>query len=125
MIVGVGIDVVDVDRFVASLTRTPGLRERLFTPAEAELPPASLAARFAAKEAIAKSLGAPAGLAWHDAEVIKEEGGRPRFVLTGTVLASAQALGATDVHLSLSHDAGIASAIVVLEGPGSGGTIGG
>ena len=125
MIVGVGIDVVDVDRFVASLTRTPGLRERLFTPAEAELPPASLAARFAAKEAIAKSLGAPAGLAWHDAEVIKEEGGRPRFVLSGTVLASAQALGATDVHLSLSHDAGIASAIVVLEGPGSGGTIGG
>jgi holo-[acyl-carrier protein] synthase len=125
MIVGVGIDVVDVDRFVASLTRTPGLRERLFTPAEAELPPASLAARFAAKEAIAKSLGAPAGLAWHDAEVVKEEGGRPRFVLTGTVLASARALGATDVHLSLSHDAGIASAIVVLEGPGSGATIGG
>ena len=125
MIVGVGIDVVDVDRFVASLTRTPGLRERLFSPAEAELPPASLAARFAAKEAIAKSLGAPAGLAWHDAEVVKEEGGRPRFVLSGTVLASAQALGATDVHLSLSHDAGIASAIVVLEGPGSGATIGG
>jgi holo-[acyl-carrier protein] synthase len=125
MIVGVGIDVVDVDRFVASLTRTPGLRERLFTPAEAELPPASLAARFAAKEAIAKSLGAPAGLAWHDAEVVKEEGGRPRCVLTGTVLASARALGATDVHLSLSHDAGIASAIVVLEGPGSGATIGG
>ena len=125
MIVGVGIDVVDVDRFVASLTLTPGLRERLFTPAEAELPPASLAARFAAKEAIAKSLGAPAGLAWHDAEVVKEEGGRPRFVLTGTVLASARALGATDVHLSLSHDAGIASAIVVLEGPGSSGTIGG
>ena len=125
MIVGVGIDVVDVDRFIASLTRTPGLRERLFTPAEAQLPPASLAARFAAKEAIAKSLGAPAGLAWHDAEVVREESGRPRFVLTGTVLASAQALGATDVHLSLSHDAGIASAVVVLEGPGSGGGLGG
>ena len=65
------------------------------------------------------SLGAPAGLAWHDAEVVKEEGGRPRFLLTGTVLASANGLGAHDVHLSLSHDAGIASAIVVLEGPGS------
>ena len=49
--------------------RTPGLRERLFTPAEAARPPASLAARFAAKEALAKALGAPAGLAWHDAEV--------------------------------------------------------
>ena len=46
-------------------------------------------------------------------------------MLSGTVLASAQALGASDVHLSLSHDAGIASAIVVLEGPGSGATIGG
>ena len=119
MIVGVGIDVVDIARFNESITRTPGLRERLFTPAEAALPPASLAARFAAKEAIAKALGAPAGLAWHDAEVVKEEGGRPRFALTGTVLASAHGLGAHDVHLSLSHDAGIASAIVVLEGPGS------
>ena len=46
MIVGVGIDVVDVDRFVESLTRTLGLRDRLFTPAEAALPPASLAARW-------------------------------------------------------------------------------
>jgi holo-[acyl-carrier protein] synthase len=119
VIVGIGIDVVDVARFVESLTRTPGLRERLFTPAEATLPPASLAARFAAKEAIAKALGAPAGLAWHDAEVVKEPGGRPRFVLTGTVLASAQAMGALDVHLSLSHDAGIASAIVLLEGTGA------
>ena len=117
MIVGVGIDVVDVARFGESLARTPGLRERLFTPAEAALPPNSLAARFAAKEAIAKALGAPAGLAWHDAEVVKEEGGRPRFLLIGTVLASAEAMGARHVHLSLSHDAGIASAIVVLEGP--------
>ncbi len=118
-VIGVGIDVVDIDRFVQSLERTPSLRSRLFTDAEASRPPASLAARFAAKEAIAKALGAPAGLAWHDAEVVKEEGGRPRFLLTGTVLASAHGLGAHDVHLSLSHDAGIASAIVVLEGPGS------
>ena len=73
MIVGVGIDVVDIARFNESMVRTPGLRERLFTAAEAALPPASLAARFAAKEAIAKALGAPAGLAWHDAEVVKEE----------------------------------------------------
>ena len=119
MIVGVGIDVVDVARFVATLHRVPALRTKLFTPEEREMPETSLAARFAAKEAIAKALGAPAGLAWHDAEVVKEEGGRPRFVLTGTVLASAHGLGAHDVHLSLSHDAGIASAIVVLEGPGS------
>jgi holo-[acyl-carrier protein] synthase len=116
VIVGVGIDVCDLDRFAASLERTPGLRERLFTPAEATRPPASLAARFAAKEALAKALGAPKGLAWHDAEVVSEESGRPRFELRGTVLARADELGVTSVHLSLSHDAGIASAMVVLEG---------
>ncbi len=114
-VVGVGIDVVDVARFGESLERTPALRERLFTPAEATRPLASLAARFAAKEAIAKALGAPGGLAWHDAEIVSEETGRPRFVLRGTVAARAATLGAAHVHVSLSHDAGIASAVVVLE----------
>ena len=114
-VVGVGIDVVDVARFGESLERTPALRERLFTPAEATRPLASLAARFAAKEAVAKALGAPGGLAWHDAEIVSEETGRPRFVLRGTVAARAATLGAAHVHVSLSHDAGIASAVVVLE----------
>lgn len=114
-VVGVGIDVVDVARFGESLERTPALRERLFTPSEAARPLASLAARFAAKEAVAKALGAPGGLAWHDAEIISEETGRPRFELRGTVAARAEALGANHVHVSLSHDAGIASAVVVLE----------
>jgi holo-[acyl-carrier protein] synthase len=114
-VIGVGIDVVDIDRFVASLERTPGLRVKLFTPAEAARPPASLAARFAAKEAIAKALGAPAGLAWHDAEVTSAESGRPHFELRGTVAAAAAAQGVATVHLSLSHDAGIASAVVILE----------
>jgi holo-[acyl-carrier protein] synthase len=114
-IVGVGIDVVDIDRFMVSLERTAGLRERLFTPGEAGLPPASLAARFAAKEAMAKALGAPVGMHWHDAEVLKEESGRPVFTLRGTVLAQADALGVASVHLSLSHDAGMGSAVVVLE----------
>jgi len=114
-IVGVGIDVVDLSRFEDSLRRTPGLAERLFTPAEASRPPASLAARFAAKEALAKALGAPANLAWHDAEVVSEDSGRPLFALRGTVAARAAELGAAHVHLSLSHDAGLASAVVVLE----------
>ena len=116
MIVGVGVDVVDIARFDESLSRTPALRDRLFCPAEAGLPIASLAARFAAKEAIAKALGAPVGMAWHDAEIVSEETGRPRFELRGTVLAQADALGVRHVHVSLSHDAGIASAMVVLEG---------
>ncbi len=114
-VLGVGIDVVDISRFVTSLERTPGLRERLFTPTEAARQPASLAARFAAKEALAKSLGAPGNLDWHDAEVVSEESGRPVLDLRGTVAARAHELGAVHVHLSLSHDAGIASAVVVLE----------
>lgn len=114
-IVGVGIDVVDIERFGASLTRTPGLRDKLFTPAEASRPLASLAARFAAKEAVAKALHAPGGLAWHDAEVISESSGRPILEIRGTVLVRAEELGVSSVHLSLSHDAGIASAVVILE----------
>ncbi len=114
-VIGVGIDVVDVARFEESLARTPALRDRLFTTAEATRPPASLAARFAAKEALAKALGAPTGLAWHDAEIVSEDSGRPLFELRGTVAARAEALGAQHVHVSLSHDAGIASAVVVLE----------
>ncbi|WP_310964995.1 holo-ACP synthase [Nocardioides terrisoli] len=115
MIVGVGIDVVDLGRFEESLARTPRLRDKLFTEAEAALPMQSLAARFAAKEALAKALGAPAGLEWHDAEVVSLPDGRPTFALRGTVRARAESLSAAAVHLSLSHDAGIASAVVVLE----------
>ena len=68
------------------------------------------------KEALAKALGAPAGMAWHDAEVQTDGAGRPFFVITGTVENRARALGVGTVHLSLSHDAGIASAMVVCEG---------
>ena len=115
MIIGVGIDVVDIVRFGTSVSRTPRLAKRLFTEAEASLPPASLAARFAAKEALAKALGAPVGMEWHDAEVISEESGRPVLHLRGSVLRRANDLGVGSVHVSLSHDAGIASAVVVLE----------
>jgi holo-[acyl-carrier protein] synthase len=115
MIVGVGIDVVDVDRFEEALDRTPTLRERLFTEQERTRPLASLAARFAAKEALAKALGAPTGMHWHDAEIVSETTGNPRFDIRGSVLARAEVLGVKSVHVSLSHDAGIASAVVVLE----------
>jgi holo-[acyl-carrier protein] synthase len=114
-IVGVGIDVVDVARFGETLVRTPGLAPRLFTDSERKLPLASLAARFAAKEALAKALGAPAGLHWMDAEVRTDDGGRPWLEMRGTVAARATELGAGSVHVSLSHDAGIASAVVIVE----------
>lgn len=115
MIVGVGTDVVDVARFLATLERAPGLRQRLFTAEERDLPPASLAARFAAKEAIAKSLGAPVGMRWHDCTVTREVDAAPTVRATGTVAARMAALGVTRLHLSLSHDAGIASATCIAE----------
>ena len=117
MIVGVGIDVVDVERFGQSLTRTPRLLERLFTEGERDLPMMSLAARFAAKEALAKALGAPVGLRWTDATVVREGDGRPHLRVEGTVAARAAELGVTALHVSLSHDAGVASAVVVAESP--------
>lgn len=115
MIVGVGIDVVDVQRFMATLKRAPGLRERLFTPEERDLPDASLAARFAAKEAIAKAMGAPGGMSWQDATVHRIAGGPPQVELTGSVAAAAQHLGIRTWLLSISHDAGIASAMALAQ----------
>ncbi|MDQ6715897.1 MAG: holo-ACP synthase [Actinomycetota bacterium] len=116
MIIGVGIDVVDVARFEQALARTPALRDRLFTEQERHLRVVSLAARFAAKEALAKALGAPVGLSWTDATVVKDDDGRPHLKMTGSVAARAEVLGVGSVHLSLSHDAGIASAVVIAEG---------
>jgi holo-[acyl-carrier protein] synthase len=116
MIVGVGIDVVEIARFEQALIRTEGLAGRLFTDGERTLPPHSLAARFAAKEALAKALGAPRGLLWTDAEVVTDNDGRPSLLVYGTVAAAAERLGVTGWHLSLSHDAGIASAVVIAEG---------
>lgn len=113
--IGVGIDVVDVERFGRTLERSPRLRERLFTPEEASLPLNSLAARFAAKEALAKALGAPAGLRWTDVTVRRPNGCAPELVISGTVAAAAAQLGVRRLLLSLSHDAGIASAVVVAD----------
>jgi len=116
VIIGVGIDVVDVARFGQTLERTPRLLERLFTEGERSLGLNSLAARFAAKEALAKALGAPVGLCWTDANVLSGDDGRPSLSIWGTVQARATALGVHDLHVSLSHDAGIASAVVIAEG---------
>ncbi|MFC9626925.1 holo-ACP synthase [Streptomyces sp. NPDC056930] len=117
--VGVGIDVAAIGRFGQALEGNPGLADRLFTPAERSLPSgaprgtASLAARFAAKEALAKALGAPGGLRWHDTEVRTGPGGRPVLHVRGTVEAAAARHGITSWHLSLTHDADVASAVVI------------
>ncbi len=118
-VIGVGIDVVAVDRFAAALERTPGLAHRLFTGPEritltgAARSVASLAARFAVKEAVAKALGVPAGMDWHDCTVVSAASGRPALSVTGTVAAACAAAGIADWRISLSHDAGIAAAVVI------------
>jgi holo-[acyl-carrier protein] synthase len=115
MIAGVGIDIVQVARLTERLVRVPRLADRLFTPAEATLPPESLAGRFAAKEALAKALGAPGDLVWRDVEVVSDASGRPHLEVRGTVARRCGELGIVHLHLSLTHDAGLATAIVIAE----------
>lgn len=119
MIVGIGVDTVGIDRFERQLGRTPALRARLFTEAERELPVASLAARFAAKEAIVKALGGSDGVGWHDLEVRGGQGEPPLFAGSGRLAAVFEQRGVRHAHLSITHDAGLATAFVVLEGAAS------
>jgi holo-[acyl-carrier protein] synthase len=117
--VGIGVDVVDLARFESVLDRTPGMVDRLFTASEKtsaaghQLPLMSLAGRFAVKEAVAKALGAPSGMVFHDCQV--SNGGQPTVTMTGTVKAEADARGVTHWHVSISHDGPIAIAYVIAE----------
>jgi holo-[acyl-carrier protein] synthase len=125
VIVGLGMDVVAVERIRRILDGPPARAERFlarcFTPAERAFCDAvhdrgaRYAARFAAKEAASKALAAPAGIGWHDVEVVRGEGA-PSLALAGVAAARARALGVRAVHVALTHDAGIAAATVVLEG---------
>lgn len=118
-VVAVGIDLVSVPRFAAAMGRTPALVGRLLTSEERTTATgrprtaASLAARFAAKEAVAKALGAPRGLSWHDCEVRQGPDGRPVLAIRGTVAAAAARQGIARWELSLTHDAGLAAATVL------------
>ena len=115
MIVGIGVDICEVARLERAITRHPRLATRLFTPAERDRPVVSLAARFAAKEAVAKALGSPGGMNWQNCEVRTGERGEPLLHVTGTVAAAAERLGIDRWHLSLSHDGGMALAYVIAE----------
>jgi holo-[acyl-carrier protein] synthase len=115
VIVGIGVDVCSLARF-ASASERPGVLDRLLTPAEQAGRAETLAGRFAAKEALAKALGAPSGMVWTDCVVSADPAGQPSFALTGTVATRASELGVRHMHLSISHDAGVAVAMVVCEG---------
>lgn len=117
---GIGTDLVDIDRFRAVLARTPSIAERMFRPAErayaeqAADPAARLAARFAAKEATLKSLGLGlGGMNLADIEVVRHEDGRPELRLHDAAADVAAAKGAARFLLTISHTDTLAQATVV------------
>lgn len=120
VIVGIGIDLVDIERFRTSLERTPSMRTRLFTEPELAYvapkadPVPSLAARFAAREAVMKSLGVGLGaFGFHEVWVERAESGAPHLVVTGRARSLADDAGVRVWHLSLTHSAATAGAYVV------------
>jgi holo-[acyl-carrier protein] synthase len=115
VIAGIGVDMTEISRLAAALTRTPGLADRLFAQSERRGSVRQLAGAFAAKEALAKALGAPEGLRWTDAVLHREPDGRPVLKVHGTVAAAAAAAGITAWHVSISHDGGFCVAMVVAE----------
>ena len=120
MIVGIGVDAVEIDRFRRSLERTPSMKTRLFTQEELEYvephddPSASLAARFAAREAVMKAMGVGLGaFEFHDVWVQRADSGRPTLAVTGRAEQIANELGVTGWHLSITHTDTTAIAYVI------------
>ena len=119
---GIGIDLVDIERFRRSLERTPSMRTRLFTTVELDYVASkadqvpSLAARFAAREAVMKALGVGLGaFGFHDVWVERAESGAPSLVVTAAAADLAAAAGVTTWHLSLTHSDHVAAAYVIAE----------
>lgn len=123
MIVGIGVDAVDVERFTRVLERTPRTRERLFTTEELAYvdtladPMPSLAARFAVREAVMKALGVGLGaFEFHDISVFRSESGKPRILQSGRAAELAHRCGVERWQVSMSHTDQLAVAYVIAEG---------
>jgi holo-[acyl-carrier protein] synthase len=118
-VTGVGVDLLEIDRLARALARRPRLAERLFTPEERAFaaqrgePARHLAARFCAKEAVAKALALRDG-DWHDVEVVGGGDGAPSVRLSGRAAARASELG-VEVAVSLTHSKGMAGAVAMLK----------
>jgi holo-[acyl-carrier protein] synthase len=121
MIVGIGIDVCSIERMRRALERHG---DRFFARICTEREKAdligrdqatALSGRFAAKEAFAKALDGARGVAWHDVEVRREPSGKPVLEVRGTATQALEKFGANKWHVTISHDAGVAVAMVVLE----------
>ena len=120
--IGVGIDLVDIERFRLSLERTPTMRTRLFTDVELSYvapkldPVPSLAARFAAREAVMKALGLGLGaFAFHDVWVDRAASGQPSLAFAGRAAELSAEAGISRWHLSLTHSDIVAAAYVIAE----------
>jgi holo-[acyl-carrier protein] synthase len=125
-VIGLGVDVVDLERFAAVLERRPTITDRLFTVGErtycerAVAAPATrverYAARFAVKEAVLKALGVGLGACgWHEIEVERAESGAPSVVLTGQAATLAKERNVATWHVSITHDHNAAYATVIAE----------
>jgi holo-[acyl-carrier protein] synthase len=121
-VIGVGIDAVDIDRFRHLLARRPQMGKRLFSEAERTFAESrsdavpTLAARFAAKEATMKALSTGlGGIDFVDVEVLSSPGGAPRLSVSGRASERASSLGVTHWHVSLTHTATVATAVVVAD----------
>lgn len=124
-ILGIGVDLVEIQRIEQTLRKFAGHFEaKVFTPMEADYcrgklrPAAHFAARFAAKEAVAKAAGCGIGgnAAWQDIEVVNSSDGRPLIGLHGSLGVFLKQLGLVECHLSLSHSEHYAVAQVMLIG---------
>ena len=125
-VLGVGVDIVEIDRMQLALTRHPRMKERVFSEAERAYcekrgrPEVHYALRFAAKEAVLKALGTGfSGVRFRDVEVARDERGRPTPVLHGNARELADSIGVTEMHLSLSftHSTAVASAVAIVGDP--------
>ncbi|WP_421901958.1 holo-[acyl-carrier-protein] synthase [Maridesulfovibrio sp.] len=123
MIIGLGIDITELDRIKRSLDKYgERFAEKILTPAEQELIPAKnpvpyVAARFAAKEAAVKALGTgfAEGITFHTIEITRMESGAPQLNFLGKALERSKIMGVEGVHISITHGRDSAAAVVVLE----------
>jgi holo-[acyl-carrier protein] synthase len=115
-VVGIGVDLVDVDRVKLILGRRRSFVERVFTSGEIEYcerqasPAECYAARWAAREACRKALGGIRRMRWHDVRVERASSGAPSIVLEGSSLARAEAIGVSHVLVALTHERRMAAA---------------
>ena len=115
MILGIGVDLVDLARFEQHIIENPRLAERLFHPDELHYEMRQLAGSFAAKEALVKALGGPDGLTWVELKVTRDNAGKPWLDAEGASAARLAEVGADKLHLSISHDGGMLTAYVIAE----------